>query len=496
MQNNKQIAVIGAGISGLSAAAYLANAGFQVDIYEKHASPGGRARQFSAAGYTFDMGPSWYWMPDVFERFFQDFGSRVSDWYRLRLLDPAFEMVFSEGETLHIPDDFSGLCRLFESREPGSAARLADFMRLAQFKYERAMADVVYKPGLHFTELLDPKLVSAVLRFQLFSSIRRQVRRNFRHPHLVALMEFPILFLGAMPASTPALYTLMNYAGLKLGTWYPEGGFGAVAKGIAGQAERNGARIFYNTEIRRIVTRGNRVTGIEAGGKVIPYDGVVAAGDYSNMEASLLPAEFRNYGKEYWQRKTFAPSCLLFYLGLRKTFPSLGHHTLFFEEDLDAHALDIYKTPVWPSKPLFYVCRTTASDKTVAPVGHDNLFLLMPVATGLSDSSLTREAYFELMANRIMRRLGEDIRPYIDYKRSYSITDFIEDYGAYRGNAYGLANTLLQTAIFKPKIRNRKLPNLVYSGQLTVPGPGVPPALISGKVAANILAGHFKTKIE
>jgi len=493
--NKKRIAVIGAGISGLSAAAYLAKAGFAVDVYEKHEGPGGRARQFTAAGYTFDMGPSWYWMPDVFERFFKDFGSSVSDWYRLRLLDPGFEIVFGEGENVQVPYDFTALCSLFDAMEPGAGRRLIDFMRLARFKYERTITDVVYKPGLRLTELLDHRLICAASRFQLFSSIRNQVRKEFRHPHLVALMEFPVLFLGAMPGNTPALYTLMNYAGLKLGTWYPEGGFGSVARGIAAQAERNGARIAYNKQISRIVTKDKLVTGIETGGVTIPYDGVVAAGDYSHMEAQLLPEGYRNYKQEYWEKKIFAPSCLIFYLGLRKTFEGLGHHTLFFEEDIDRHATDIYRKPVWPSKPLFYVCRTTASDKTVAPIGHDNLFLLMPIATGLIDSSSTREAYFELMADRIMRRVGEDIRPYIDYRRSYCISDFIEDYGAFKGNAYGLANTLMQTMIFKPKVRNRKLPNLVYAGQLTVPGPGVPPALISGKIAAGVLARHFKMRL-
>jgi len=493
MKKKKRIAVIGAGFSGLSAAAYLGKEGFEVDVYEKHAAPGGRARQFSAAGYTFDMGPSWYWMPDVFDRFFRDLGSSVSEWYQLRLLDPSFEMIFAAGERVLVPDDLNALCQLFEAKEPGAGARLITFLRLAQYKYERAMKSVVYKPGLHFGELLDPALLRSAGRFQLFSSIREVVRKSFHHPQLIALMEFPILFLGGMPANTPALYTLMNYAGLRLGTWYPEGGFGSVARGMAGVAERNGARIIYNTEVQRAVIDHRLVTGIEVGGNVLPYDGVVAAGDYRHLEATLLPEKYRNYRHTYWDRKTFAPSCLIFYLGLSKKFPTLVHHTLFFDEDLDPHASEIYQMPAWPSRPLFYCCRPTATDPTVAPEGHDNFFLLMPIAPGLTDSSQQREAYFELMADRIRNRIGEDIRPYIDYKRSYCINDFEQDYGAFRGNAYGLANTLWQTSVFKPKIRNRKLANLVYSGQLTVPGPGVPPALISGKIAAGILSTYLKS---
>jgi phytoene desaturase len=491
MNGKKRIAVIGAGFSGLSAAAYLAVAGFEVDIYEKHAGPGGRARQLVEAGYTFDMGPSWYWMPDVFERFFSDMGSRVSDWYRLTLLDPAFEVVFQGGERCAVPENFAALCTLFEAKEPGAGARLEQFMRIAQIKYERAMRNVIYKPGLSVLEFFDPGLLSAAMRFQLFSSVRREVRRKFRHPHLVALMEFPVLFLGAMPGDTPALYTLMNYAGFKLGTWYPKGGFGSVVRGIAGVACAKGVRSYYNSNVERIVTRGDEAIGVQINRKFLPYDGIIAAGDYRDMEAGLLPPDLRNYTEEYWKRKTFAPSCLIFYLGLSKRFDGLRHHTLFFEEDLDGHASEIYKNPSWPSRPLFYVCRSTASDSSVAPEGKDNLFLLMPVAPGLADSPATREGYFEVMAGRIMRCIGEDIRPFIEYKRSYSISDFVADYGAYEGNAYGLANTLLQTSVFKPKVINKKLRNLVYAGQLTVPGPGVPPALISGKIAARVLEGRL-----
>ncbi|WP_431210152.1 phytoene desaturase family protein [Puia sp. P3] len=474
MTKRKKIAVIGAGFSGLSAAAYLANAGFEVDVFEQHAAPGGRARQFSEAGYIFDTGPSWYWMPDVFDRFFEDLGSVTSEWYQLRLLDPAFEIVFGPRQNLIIPDDFNALRALFENTEPGAGRRLARFMEQAQFKYERAMADIIYSPGISFTELLRPPVMRAAAGFQLFSTIRRQVRKNFSHPHLTALMEFPVLFLGASAANTPALYTLMNYAGLRLGTWYPQGGFGAVAGGIARLAEQKGARIHYTSEVNSILITNGRVSGVQTHNGAFPCDGLVAAGDYRHTEQTLLPEPYRNYKTTWWDKKTFAPSCLVFYLGLRKQFPLL-HHTLFFNGDLEEHVSEIYKSPVWPANPNFYVCRTSASDPTAAPPGHDNLFLLMPIAPGLPDTPGTREKYFLIMADRIQSKLGEDIRPHIDYQRSYCISDFTKDYGAFKGNAYGLANTLRQTAFLKPKIHNRKLPNLVYAGQLTVPGPGVPP---------------------
>jgi len=488
MSGRPKVAIIGAGFAGLSAAAYLAAAGYSVQVFERHGEPGGRARQLKTEeGYTFDRGPSWYWMPDVFDRFFADFGYRAGDWYRLKLLDPAFELVLPGNESMAIPHDFGKLRELFESREAGAAARLDKFMRLAQYKYEEAMESVIYKPGLSVGELLDPRLFAAAGRFQLFSSIRRQVGRHFRHPHLVALMEFPILFLGAMPADTPALYTLMNYAGLRLGTWYPDGGFASVAQAMARLAEQLGAEFHYRAPVESIVTTGKRVSALVVNGEEIAFDAIVAAADYRYVEQELLPPTSRNYDSAYWDKKTFAPSSLIFYLGLTRRFDRLLHHTLFFDEDLEQHARDIFREPAWPERPLFYVSRTSATDAGVAPAGHDNLFLLMPIAGGLSDTPAMRERYFHLMMDRLEKHAGTAIRPFIAYKSSYCINEFIDDYGAYKGNAYGLANTLAQTAIFKPKIVNRHLGNLVYAGQLTVPGPGVPPAIISGKIAAGLL---------
>ncbi|WP_276362048.1 phytoene desaturase family protein [Daejeonella sp. H1SJ63] len=482
-----RIIVIGSGFSGLSTASYLSAAGHEVLVLEKNGTPGGRARQLKDKGYVFDMGPSWYWMPDVFEIFFNDFGYKVSDFYKLKLLSPSFDIVFPQGEVLSVPETYSALELLFESIEKGSATRLKQFMNEAQYKYETGMGSLVYKPGLSWTEFADLDLMKGTLRLQVFSSFRKHVRKFFSNPKLVALMEFPVLFLGAMPQDTPALYSLMNYAGLKLGTWYPEGGFGKVIEAMMEIGTKNGVKYNFNSPVDQIVLENDKVTGVIVNGEKIDCDALIASSDYHHTENKLLPAEYRNYRPEYWDKKTFAPSCLIFYVGLNKKIKSINHHTLFFDEDLEKHAIEIYKSPKWPDKPLFYVCCPSRSDDSVAPEGHENLFFLMPLAPGLNDLEELREKYFEIMLDRLQKYIGENISGSIDYKKSYCVNDFISDYNSFKGNAYGLANTLMQTAILKPSLKNKKVNNLFYTGQLTVPGPGVPPAIISGKVAAGQL---------
>jgi phytoene desaturase len=488
-----KIAVIGSGFSGLSAAAYLSAAGHEVQVYEKNSSIGGRARQFKTqSGYVFDMGPSWYWMPDVFERFFNDFGFSVADFYQLKLLDPSFDMVFAHHQTMSVPDNFLQLCQLFESIEKGSSVKLEKFMEESQYKYETGMQNLAYMPGLSLYEFADADLLKGVLRLQVFSSFSKYIRKYFSHPTLLALMEFPVLFLGAMPEDTPALYSLMNYAGLKLGTWYPQGGFGKIIDAMSQIATANGTTLYLNSPVEKIRVEDKQACGIIVHGKPVSCDAIVATADYHHVENSLLPRAFCNYKESYWEKKILAPSCLIYYIGLNKKIKNIQHHTLFFEESLLEHSKEIYKNPKWPDNPLFYVCCPSRSDDSVAPLGHENLFLLMPLAPGLEDKEVMREKYFNIMVHRLQEHIGEEVRGHIDFKQSYCVSDFIADYHSYKGNAYGLANTLRQTAIFKPKIRNKKINNLFYAGQLTVPGPGVPPSIISGKIAAEQLIKHLK----
>jgi phytoene desaturase len=300
-------------------------------------------------------------------------------------------------------------------------------------------------------------------------------------------MEFPVLFLGAMPNDTPALYSLMNYAGLKLGTWYPDGGFGKVIDAMVEIAKENKVKFNTNSAIERINIENGVAKSLSVNGLKIEFDAIVGSADYQHIESKLLDKKYRNYDEEYWNKKVFAPSCLIYYLGFNKAIDNLQHHTLFFDEDLDQHAIEIYKEPQWPTKPLFYVCCPSKTDENVAPKGHENVFLLMPLAPGIEDNDELRAKYFDIMMNRLEAKVGMEIRHAIDYQKSYCINDFVMDYNSYKGNAYGLANTLMQTANLKPKMINKKVKNLFYTGQLTVPGPGVPPSIISGNVVSKLV---------
>ncbi len=485
LNSKKTIAIIGSGISGLSAAAYAAKEGNIVHVYEKHAQPGGRARQFKTEnGYVFDMGPSWYWMPDIIDDFFQDFGYKTADFYHLVCLNPQFEMIFEDG-VIAIPESYKELKELFETLETGAGKNLDAFMKSAKYKYEVGMRDFVNKPCYSWWEFVSPKIAMSAFKLDLLSDFRTYVGKHFSHPKLRALMEFPVIFLGASPKNIPALYSLMNYGGYALGTWYPMGGFYQLVLAMKKVAEQQGAIFHFNSNVEKIVTEDGIATGILVNGVFKGFDVVIASSDYHHTE-TLLSSELRNYGDEYWKKRTFAPSCLIYYLGFKQRLPNLKHHTLFFENDLDEHIYSIYEDKKWPEKPLFYACCPSKTDPGLAPDGHENVFLLMPLAIGLSDDENTRKSYLQDMITRLEKHIGvKDLMSKLDYNRSYCIDDFIKDYNAYGGNAYGLANILSQTAVLKPSIKNKHLSNLFYTGQLTVPGPGVPPSIISGKIVAN-----------
>lgn len=481
---HKKIAVIGSGFSGLSAAAYAAKAGNELHVFEKNATAGGRARQFvTENGYAFDMGPSWYWMPDIIEGFFKDFGYEAADFYELVPLDPQFEMRFAE-DTLLVPQQYEQFRNLFESIEKGSGKRLDDFMKAAQFKYEVGMHEFVNKPCNSWWEFASPTIALSALKLDLLTNFRDYIGKYFSHPRLRSLMEFPVIFLGASPKNIPALYSLMNYGGYALGTWYPMGGFYEVVKAMQTVAEMQGAKFNFNSTVEKINAANGKVQTLIINGEEHAFDAVIASSDYQHTE-TLLHEQYQNYSQKYWKSRVFAPSCLIYYLGFNQKIPNLKHHTLFFEHDMDAHIHAIYEDKKWPEQPLFYACCPSKTDPAVAPPNHENVFLLMPLATGIEDAEGIRENYLDEMLKRLERHTGvQDLRSAIDYKKSYCVSDFVRDYNAYQGNAYGLANTLKQTAVLKPSIKNKKLCNLYYTGQLTVPGPGVPPSIISGKIVA------------
>lgn len=483
----KKIGVIGSGFSGLAAATCLAHKGYDVTVLEKNNTAGGRARKFTAEGFTFDMGPSWYWMPDVFEKYFAQFGKKPADYYELERLSPSYRIYYGKDDFLDIPAGVEALCKLFDELEPGSSKNLLKFLEEGKYKYHIGINELVYKPGVSLTELMDVKLMTGVFKLHVFQSISQYVRKFFNEKRIVQLLEFPVLFLGATAQKTPALYSLMNYADMALGTWYPKGGMHKIIDGMTQLAHEQGVRFEFNSEVTKFNLADKAIKEVVVNGTVRNFDYIVASADYHHVEQTLLPASHRRYTETYWDHRAMAPSSLIFYLGLNKKLSGMLHHTLFFDEDFGVHAREIYENPQWPTAPQFYVSCPSQTDPTVAPPGCENIFILIPVAPGLKDDAATREKYFDLVMHRFEQMMGQSIREHIIFKRSYAHNDFIADYHAFKGNAYGLANTIRQTANLKPSILNKKVKNLFYTGQLTVPGPGVPPSLISGQVVANEL---------
>lgn len=486
----KKVIVIGSGFAGLASACCLAKEGYEVTILEKNSVAGGRARKFEAEGFVFDMGPSWYWMPDVFEDFFALFGKKVSDYYDLHRLDPSYQVIFGKDEIMDVPAKWEALLEMFESYEEGSAAKLEKFLAEAEYKYKVGIEEFVHKPGHSIFEFADLRVVQSLFKLQMFSSVSSQIRKLFKNKRLIELLEFPVLFLGATPQKTPALYSLMNYADMVGGTWYPMGGMHEIIKGMVNLAKELGVEILLNQEVEKIEVVGGIAKGVITESTRYSADVIVGSADYHHVEQNLLDKEYRRYDESYWDKRTMAPSSLLFYLGINKKIEGLHHHNLYFDTDFELHAHEIYTEPQWPSDPLFYVCAPSVTDSSVAPAGCENVFVLIPLAPDLEDTDALREEYFNKVMARLESLTGQEIRSSIVYKRSFAHRDFKTDYHAYKGNAYGLANTLLQTAFLKPKLKS-KVDNLYYAGQLTTPGPGVPPSLISGQVVAKEIAKRF-----
>jgi phytoene desaturase len=484
--SKKHVVVIGSGFAGLSAATHLASkSNSNVTLLEKNDSPGGRARKFEHQGFVFDMGPSWYWMPDVFENYFAQFGKKPSDYYELIRLDPSYAVIYGENDVLDIPADLTEFKEMLDRIEPGAGKNLDKFLAQAKYKYEVGIHDLVQKPSRSLFEFTSPSLLVDMIRMDIFQSMSKHVRKYFSHDKIIRLMEFPVLFLGETAENIPALYSLMNYADIALGTWYPKKGMHEIIKGMVDLAEENGVKIRCSAEVEEIEIENGLAKWVRLkSGEKIQADVVVAGADYHHVDKHLLNPVYSNYTEDYWDKRVMAPSSLLFYLGINKRLSNLRHHNLFFDEPLGPHADAIYTNPRWPERPLFYASVPSVTDPTVAPEGMENMFLLIPLAPNLEDSEEMREKYYHMIMDRLEKISGQEIRSHVIYKRSYAHSDFKSDYHAFKGNAYGLANTLLQTAILKPSLKNKKVRNLYYTGQLTVPGPGVPPSLISGGVVA------------
>ncbi len=482
----KSITIIGGGLSGLSASCYLAKNNFDVTLIDKNNGPGGRLSYIKEKGFTFDLGPTWYWMPDVFDKFFNDFDKKVSDYYDLIRLDPSYKF-FSSSNEYNIPENIDELYMIFENIEKGSSSQLKHFMEQARKKYNISMDSFVYLPNNSFTEYFSFSIIKNIFALNIFQSLRKHIASYFKSKTIRDLLEFPSMFLGGTPNNTPALYSLMNYADIIGGTWYPKGGMYQISKGFAQLSNELGVKHIYNEEIVKFDIKNSKIKKVVSkAGNIYESSSYICSIEYPYAQMNLINNEYRSYDSKYWSTRNIAPSALIFYLGLSEKIKNIEHHNLFFDKDFDKHLDDIFVKKIWPSEPLFYLCCPSKTDSTVVPKKNmENIFILIPIQSGSKDDNDIREKYFVDIIKRIEQITHQSIKEKILVKKSFCINDFISRYNSYKGNAYGLANTLFQTAFLKPKLKDKKIKNLYYSGHFTVPGPGLPPAVISGKVVSN-----------
>jgi len=481
------VVVVGGGFGGLSTACYLADAGAEVTLLEKNDQLGGRASRLERDGFRFDMGPSWYLMPDVFERFFGYFDRTPSDYYGLTRLDPHYRIFFKDGDQVDMVPDLQENRETFEAYEPGAGEKFDEYLRKSKRNYQIGMEHFVYEDRSRLRDFLDLDVAKNAWGLSLIGSMQDHVEKYFSHPKLQQIMQYTLVFLGGSPKNTPALYNLMSHVDFNLGVYYPDNGLGGVVDGIVEMAEELGVDFHTGTPVEEIRGRSGAFVVRTANGEFLA-DYVVSDADYAHTERELLPPEKRQYSDAYWESRTYAPSAFLLYLGVEGDVDPLAHHTLVLPTEWDEHFEKIFDDPAWPDDPAYYLCVPSETDDSVAPAGHSNLFVLVPVAAGLEDTPALRQEYRELVLDDIAANTGVDLRDRIVVEESFCVSDFAARYNATKGTALGLAHTLRQTAIFRPPNASQKMDGLFFTGSFTQPGIGVPMCLISGQLTAERMA--------
>ncbi len=491
----ESVVVIGAGIGGLSTACYLADAGADVRVVEKNEQLGGRASRLERDGFRFDMGPSWYLMPDVFERFFAEFDRKPTDYYELTHLDPHYRIFFKDGDQVDITSDIDRTKRLFEEYEDGAGEALERYLDKSKENYEVGMKHFVYEDRSRLRDFIDLDVARQARGLSLLGSMQGHVEKYFEHPKLQQIMQYTLVFLGGSPQNTPALYNLMSHVDFNLGVWYPENGLGGVIDGIVELGSELGVE--YDTGRPATAIKGREGAFlVETPTGSLQSDLVVSNADYAHTEQELLPPERRGYDADYWESRTYAPSAFLLYLGVEGDVDELEHHTLVLPTDWEEHFGQIFDDPQWPDDPAYYLCVPSETDDSVAPDGHSNLFVLVPIAPGLEDTPALRNDYRELILDDIAEHTGTDLRDRIVVEESFCVEDFTDRYNSFKGTALGMAHTLRQTALFRPPHRSKEVDGLYFTGSYTTPGIGVPMCLISGELTAeSVLEDYGRSEL-
>ncbi len=486
MPAKKTAVIIGAGAGGLALANILARAGLSVHVYEKNGTPGGRMDILKAKGFTFDTGPSWYLMKDVFEQYFGLFNKKTSDYYELARLDPGYKVFYEDSQPICVGGDLGQTMQSFEQLEKGSSIKLQKYLDKGEANYRAALLYFLYNPFKQVSNLANKEIARALPSFAgIFTrSLHGYVSKHFARLELQQILEYPSVFLGASPFNTPALYQLMSYLDFKEGVFYPKTkGMYAITESLCQLGKDLDVNYHYDADVSKILVNNGAAYGVVANGKTVAADLVISNADLHFTETKLLEQQHQSYSKRYWSKRKAGPSALLLYLGIKGSLPELEHHNLFFVKNWRANFDKIYKEKVWPKQASIYVSRTTATDPSTAPKGHENLFVLVPLPPGTTEADYNVDEYVDAYLAQLEEMSGiADLRQRIVFKEIRTPDHFGLEFNAWQNTALGMSHTLRQTAFLRPSVKSKKVANLYYVGAGAQPGIGVPLCLISAQL--------------
>jgi phytoene desaturase len=487
MRSNKNIVIIGAGLSGLSAAPLLAKDGFHVLVVEKNSNFGGVAGRFLYKGYSFDSGPTWYLMPEVFEYYFSLFKKSHADYYNLIQLDPSYRVFFNKEEWVDIRSDVNHNAGVFDSLEFGGGNKLKQYLAKAEYKYNIAYNEFLYRNYNSIFDFLNKKFLFEGIRLHVFRNLDSYVKKYFKNKKTAQILEFNTVFLGSSPDRIPALYSLMSHADIKKGVMYPQGGIYKLSEALYSLGKEYGVEYFFDHKVERIHIKNNKAISVQTNHDIFEADIVLATADYHHTETELLDKKYQSYSERYWKKRTLAPTAFLMYVAVEKKIPVLEHHNLYLAQNWENHFQAIFKKPSWPDNPSYYIGCPSKTDSTVSPPQCESLFILVPVAPDLDDNEEVKEKFSNAVISHFEELIGEPVKNFIVFKKILSHSNFKTGYNLYKGTSMGLAHTLFQTAVFRPSHKSKKVSNLYYTGHYTHPGIGMPMVIISSQIVSQLI---------